>query len=198
MKERTVNETDPRPVVCELAMGVLLATVSLTALPQHATADESPKVRRDLISSIGSERATSGNGNKIVTVDGKSHVVWQDATQKGYFARIRTLDHKTGEWAPTYTIGEGRDNHARPTKSGQNLPRSLRAVTLITEIRRQAHSIPSNAISNSCRNNGSVSTMSCSRTLRDPLQTLTRWHFTFLEGEMRLTKLLHPESVSQC
>ena len=33
---------------------------------------------------------------------------------------------------------------------------------------------PPNAISNSLRTNGSVSTMSCSRTLRDPLRTLTR------------------------
>ena len=36
-------------------------------------------MRRELISSIGSERATSGNGNKIVTVDGRTHIVWQDA-----------------------------------------------------------------------------------------------------------------------
>ena len=72
-------------------------------------------VYREMLSSIGSERATSGNGNKIVTANGKTHVVWQDANEKGYFARVRTLDHKSGSWSPTYTLGKGRDNHARPT-----------------------------------------------------------------------------------
>jgi hypothetical protein len=92
----------------------VLAAVA-TLLPHALTADAAPKVSRTLISSLGSERATSGNGNKIVTVDGKTHIVWQDATKEGYFARIRTLDHKTGQWSPTYTLGRGRDNHARPT-----------------------------------------------------------------------------------
>lgn len=74
-----------------------------------------PGARRTLISRIGSERATSGNGNKIVTFDDKTHIVWQDSVQKGYFARARTLDRKTGEWSEVYTLGKGRDNHARPT-----------------------------------------------------------------------------------
>jgi len=94
---------------------MLLATVILAIQPRLATADDVAKVHRELISSIGSERATSGNGNKIVTVDGKTHVVWQDANREGYFARIRALDRNTGKWSPTYTLGEGRDNHARPT-----------------------------------------------------------------------------------
>ncbi len=78
-------------------------------------AGDAPKIHRERISAIGSERATSGNGNKIVTVDGQTHVVWQDADQDGYFARVRTLNHTTGRWSTTYTLGEGRDNHARPT-----------------------------------------------------------------------------------
>jgi len=70
---------------------------------------------RELISEIGSERATSGNGNKIVTFDGKTHLVWQDSNEQGYFARVRTLDRKSGKWSPVYTLGVGTDNHARPT-----------------------------------------------------------------------------------
>ena len=82
---------------------------------QAGWAAEPAQADRFLLSPIGSERATSGFGNKIVTFGGKTHVVWQDSTQDGYFARIRTLDRKTGQWSPTYTIGQGRDNHARPT-----------------------------------------------------------------------------------
>ncbi len=42
-------------------------------------------------------------------------MVWQDSTPEGYFARVRTLDRKTDSWSETWTLGEGRDNHARPT-----------------------------------------------------------------------------------
>ncbi len=98
-----------------LRTGVLLTIASLTFQPCLGTADDAPDIYRQLISSIGSERATSGNGNKIVTVDGKTHIVWQDANKDGYFARARTLDCSSGKWSPTYTLGEGRDNHARPT-----------------------------------------------------------------------------------
>jgi hypothetical protein len=71
-----------------------------------------------LISEIGSERATTGPGNNIVTHDGKTHVVWQDAEKpgkNGYVNRIRTLDRKSGKWSPPVTLGLGVDNHARPT-----------------------------------------------------------------------------------
>lgn len=102
---------------------VKLVTIGLFVIPttntfilgqQSASVDEK-QVYRKLVSEIGSERATQGNGNKIVTVQGKTHIVWQDATDKGYFARVRTLDHASGKWSPTYTLGKGRDNHARPT-----------------------------------------------------------------------------------
>ena len=110
-----MNNTRKFSFAAELAVGVFLSAVGLAALPQPAAAGDAPKVHRDLISSIGSERATQGNGNKMVTVDGKTHIVWQDATGEGYFARVRTLNRETGNWSPTYTLGEGRDNHARPT-----------------------------------------------------------------------------------
>jgi hypothetical protein len=76
--------------------------------------DAKDKVSGQLISSIGSERATSGGGNKIVTYAEKTHVVWQDVTEDGYFNRIRTLNHASGEWSETFTLNEGSDNHARP------------------------------------------------------------------------------------
>lgn len=65
-----------------------------------------------VLSTTGSTRATSYNwGNKILTRDGKTHVVWLDAV-----ATIcgRTYDHSTGEWGDTVRIDEGSDNHSAP------------------------------------------------------------------------------------
>ncbi|MEO1998753.1 MAG: BNR-4 repeat-containing protein, partial [Planctomycetaceae bacterium] len=73
-----------------------------------------PGARRALISSIGSERATSGAGGKIATFQGKTHVVWQDATGEGYFNRVCTYDHSTGGLMERVTLNQGRDNHSRP------------------------------------------------------------------------------------
>ncbi|MDQ3623543.1 MAG: BNR repeat-containing protein [Verrucomicrobiota bacterium] len=67
-----------------------------------------------LLSEFGSERSTTGPGNNIVTREGKTHVVWQDADANGYWSRIRTLNRGTGTWAPVVTLGLGVDNHARP------------------------------------------------------------------------------------
>lgn len=64
------------------------------------------------ISDTGSTRATAYNwGNKTLTVDGKTHVVWLDsvATVCG-----RTYDHATGQWGDTIRIDDGCDNHANP------------------------------------------------------------------------------------
>jgi hypothetical protein len=68
-----------------------------------------------VLSEVGSERATTGPGNNIVTVGDRTHVVWQDSEAKGYVNRIRTLDRATGQWSPAVTLGPGVDNHARPT-----------------------------------------------------------------------------------
>ena len=67
-----------------------------------------------LISPIGSERATSGAGNKIITFGDKTQIVWQDATQQGYHNRVRTYDRRTSTWSEPFTLNRGRDNHARP------------------------------------------------------------------------------------
>ena len=67
------------------------------------------------VSEQGSERATSGAGNKIITFGDKTHVVWQDADEKGaYLNRIRTFGHGSQKWLPPVTLNRGKDNHARP------------------------------------------------------------------------------------
>jgi hypothetical protein len=95
--------TTARVLKCGLIVGCILCSSSAVAEPQ-----------RILLSDIGSERATSGSGNKLVTFGGKTHVVWQDRTKEGYFNRVRTYDHKTKELSPTVTLNKGKDNHARP------------------------------------------------------------------------------------
>ena len=65
-----------------------------------------------LLSTGGSTRATSYNwGNKAITLDGKTHVVWLDAV-----ATVcgRTYDHQRGAWGETVRIDEACDNHACP------------------------------------------------------------------------------------
>ena len=69
----------------------ILPTVMVTAFATTALLGETGV--GVVISTIGSERATTGNNNKIVTCDGKSHVVWQESTTDGYFNRVRTYDH---------------------------------------------------------------------------------------------------------
>lgn len=65
-----------------------------------------------LLSDVASDRATAYPwSNKIVTVDGKTHVVWTDAVA---FTRGRSFDHATKTWGPTHTLGQGVDNHNNP------------------------------------------------------------------------------------
>jgi len=87
--------------------------LAIFAMANRFAAGEPPSGQ--LISPIGSERATSGAGNKIVTFGKKSHVVWQDADESGnYFNRTGSYDHTTGQWTEPFTLNRGRDNHARP------------------------------------------------------------------------------------
>jgi hypothetical protein len=62
-------------------------------------------MNRIVISEIGSERATVGDGNKMV---------WQDISRAGYLNQVRTLDTGTEMWSSPVTLGHGLDNHARP------------------------------------------------------------------------------------
>jgi lysophospholipase L1-like esterase len=79
------------------------------------------------VSSIGSERATQGNGTKLVTRNGRTHVVWQEATGPAtynperdrvepgeYVNRVATFDHQRGAFTEPVTINHPVDNHARP------------------------------------------------------------------------------------
>ncbi|MBS3761687.1 MAG: BNR-4 repeat-containing protein [Planctomycetes bacterium] len=82
----------------------------------------------DLVSNQGSERATSGGGGKLVSWNGKTHIVWQDCIaparpihgkgnvpkSDGYLNQVRTFDHKTGQFSSVCTLNKGVDNHARP------------------------------------------------------------------------------------
>lgn len=64
------------------------------------------------LSRSGSTRATAYNwANKVVTLDGKTHVVWLDAV-----ATIcgRSIDHASDRWGETVRIDDGCDNHANP------------------------------------------------------------------------------------
>lgn len=65
-----------------------------------------------LLSKTGSTRATSYNwGNKVLTLDGKTHVVWLDAPA---VVCGRSYDHASAAWGETVRIDEGCDNHACP------------------------------------------------------------------------------------
>ncbi len=71
------------------------------------------------LSGQGCGRATSyPTSNKIVTIDGKTHVTWLDSAASGEFVvRGRTLDHAAGSWSPVQTIGAAFDNHGSPSLS---------------------------------------------------------------------------------
>ena len=67
------------------------------------------------LSTIGSEKSTSGAGNKMVRVGNLLHVVYQDADDEGrYLNRVRTLDMSTDLWSAPVDLNIGKDNHSRP------------------------------------------------------------------------------------
>jgi len=67
-----------------------------------------------VLSEIGCDRATGyGMSHKIITWGEKTHVAWLDY-DGGYYAKVRTFDHTTGQWSPTYTLGAVQDNHGGP------------------------------------------------------------------------------------
>ncbi|MCX5662057.1 MAG: BNR-4 repeat-containing protein [Planctomycetota bacterium] len=73
-----------------------------------------PSDKPVLVSDRGSERATTGPGNNIVTRDGRTHLAWQEVDATGYYDVVRTLDRATGKWSPIFRVGPAKDNHARP------------------------------------------------------------------------------------
>ncbi len=69
-----------------------------------------------LLSETGSERATTGLGNLIVTQTGATHVVWldNDPATSSYWAKVSSLDHATGRWSAPLPLAKAFDNHSRP------------------------------------------------------------------------------------
>lgn len=65
-----------------------------------------------LLSERGSTRATRyATANKIVTLDGRTHVAWLDSVSR---TMVATYDHETGSWGAPVLVGEGKDNHGGP------------------------------------------------------------------------------------
>ncbi len=90
----------------EQILGHILAT--------YLTPDESGMLL--VLSEYGCGRATAySEFNKIVTVGTKTHVSWLDSKDGQFLVRIRTLDRATGQWSPTYTVGQAFDNHGGPS-----------------------------------------------------------------------------------
>lgn len=68
-----------------------------------------------LLSTSGSGRATAYiESPKITTYRGRTHAAWLDTPPEGFRIKVRTLDHVSGEWSETWTVGEAVDNHGGP------------------------------------------------------------------------------------
>lgn len=81
----------------------------------RAPANTHPAGGPFLLSEQGCGRATGyAEANKIVTSNNRTHVAWLDSPPEGFRVRVRTLDRRTGEWSPTYTVGEAYDNDGGP------------------------------------------------------------------------------------
>lgn len=63
-----------------------------------------------ILSQTGSTRGTAyGMSNKIITHEGKTHVVWLTKDHKTFAA---TYDHQSQSWSDPVFVGDGHDNHA--------------------------------------------------------------------------------------
>ncbi|MEX0326498.1 MAG: BNR-4 repeat-containing protein [Puniceicoccaceae bacterium] len=91
----------------QLVLCGLILVGPLLAKPEPGTAF--------VVSTEGSGRATAYlESPKIITYEGKTHVAWLDSPEEGFRVRVRSLDHETGNWSETWTIGEATDNHGGP------------------------------------------------------------------------------------
>jgi hypothetical protein len=96
-----------------LLVGAIGAPACAMAIP--AFGDLRPQEDLHLLSTQGCGRATGyAEANRIITLNGKTHVAWLDSPTEGFRVRIATLDRKSGQWSPTYTVGEAKDNHGGP------------------------------------------------------------------------------------
>ncbi len=68
-----------------------------------------------LLSEFGCGRATGyAEANKIITWEDKTHFSWLDSEGDTFWVRVRTYDHLSGQWSPTYTVDSAQDNHGGP------------------------------------------------------------------------------------
>ncbi|MCP4641506.1 MAG: hypothetical protein GY851_13775, partial [bacterium] len=88
---------------------MLLTLVSLMV----SGADASLPLQTWTLSENGSSRGTAYcAANKIVTVDGKTHIAWLDSVS---VTKVCTYDHATGETGAPVELGIGHDNHGGPS-----------------------------------------------------------------------------------
>ena len=97
----------------DLLAGAIGASACAIALPTFGELKPLEELHR--LSTQGCGRATGyAEANRIITSNGKTHVAWLDSPTEGFRVRIATLDHKSGQWSPTYNVGEAKDNHGGP------------------------------------------------------------------------------------
>ena len=97
----------------DLLAGAIGASACAMTFP--AFGDSRPEGHLHLLSKQGGGRATGyAEANRIKTSDVKTHVAWLDSPAEGFRVWIATLDHTSGQWSPTYTVGEAKDNHGGP------------------------------------------------------------------------------------
>jgi hypothetical protein len=67
----------------------------------------------DLLSAKGTERATAGFGNKVVSRDDRIHVVYSQLSPH-HTCVVQSYDKKAGRWSQPTVLSRGKDNHAAP------------------------------------------------------------------------------------
>ncbi len=110
-KSRHVTDLSKRRFFSQMGV-VMLGSASLPW--SKACVDSPPHLH--VVSEHGCGRATGyAEANKIVTIDGKTHVAWLDSVGQGFVVRIRTFDRRLNTWSETVTLGEAHDNHGGPS-----------------------------------------------------------------------------------
>lgn len=106
-----------REFLQHVAAGGVAASSTLWC-DESVSADAAASASSFVLSKQGCGRATGyAEANKIVTLGEKTHVAWLDSPPEGFRVRVRTLDRRTAQWSPTYTVGEAYDNHGGPALS---------------------------------------------------------------------------------
>jgi len=101
-----------RVLAIVVGLGLLVGPGWHTAVArgQHDNAIKTTEIK--LLSDRGSTRATRYSGtNKIVTIDGKTHVAWLDSVSN---TMVASYDHGLGQWERPVQVGTGTDNHGGP------------------------------------------------------------------------------------